>query len=127
MRTFVFFRTSAGTYALPLESTLAVRAATGVVELPAPRPDVIGVLPGEPPIVVMSPLGDGSAQIIVVDVEGVSYGLFVEQVTGLGRIADADIRPAPTGQEDELIAGMLDHDDELVLLADPAALARRLS
>jgi len=126
MRTLVFFRTSAGSYAVPLESTIGVRLASGVVALPAPRPDVIGVLPGDPPIIVVSPLGDGSAQVIVLHVDGVSYGLLVDQVTGLGRVTDADIRPAPGGQEDELIAGMLDHADDLVLLADPSALARRL-
>jgi chemotaxis signal transduction protein len=126
MRTFVFFRTATGNYALPVESTVGVRLASGVVPLPSPRPNVVGMLPGDPPIVVVSPLGGGAAQVILLEVHGIAYGLLVEQVTGLARVDESDIGPPPAGQDEELVSGVLDHDDGLVLLADPAALAGRL-
>jgi len=47
-------------------------------------------------------------------------------VTGLQRIDDADIQPAPQGQDRPLISGTLDTDGHLVLVADPTALAGQL-
>ena len=126
MKTLVYFRAGNGNYAVPVESTLGVRMASGMVALPAPRPDVVGVLPGEPPIIVVSPLGAGAEQVLVLQSEGVSYGLLVEQVTGLGRVDEGEIRPAPTGQELALVSGVVGDEGDLVLLADPVAMAKRL-
>jgi chemotaxis signal transduction protein len=126
MTTMVYFRSEGASYCLPVEATRAVRVASGIVALPAPRPDIAGIIPGQPPITVISVLGTGGAQILVIESGGTTFGLLVDSVTGLRRIAAADIHPSPTGQDRALISGSIDSDGELVLVTDPAALAARL-
>jgi chemotaxis signal transduction protein len=122
----VCFRTSQGQFALPVESTLAVRKMDGLVDLPAARPDVVGVLPGNPPLSVLSSLGVGGHHVLVVISEGVRYGLSVLEVLGIRRVDDDQVGPPPNGQQGGLIAGTLHGSDELVLVADAQALAGRL-
>jgi chemotaxis signal transduction protein len=124
--TLVCFRTSDGHYALPVESTLGVRRSDGLVELPAPRPDVVGVLPGDPPISVLSVLGVGRDHILVAMSDGAQYGVHVLEVLGVRRIDDDRIGPAPRGQQGGLISGIVDVDGDMVLIADATALAARL-
>jgi chemotaxis signal transduction protein len=126
MRTLVFFRTGTGRYALPVEATLAVRPASGLVALPDANPDVVGVLPGDPPLSVLSSLGPGHAQVLVVEEDGRRCGLLVEAVTGLRRVPEEAIGAPPAGQGHELVSGVIGQDDELVLLADPSELVTRL-
>jgi chemotaxis signal transduction protein len=124
--TVVHFRTSSGRYCVPVEAAVAVRFASGLVELPAPRAGVVGILPAEQPITVLSVLGSGRDHVLVLAAEGQTFGLLVEEVTGLGRIDAAEIRIAPDGQAESLISGVISRDDGLVLVADPIALASRL-
>jgi chemotaxis signal transduction protein len=122
----VCFRTSQGQFALPVESTLSVRTMDGLVNLPAARADVVGVLPGDPPLSVLSSLGGGGRHVVVVVSDGVRYGLSVLEVLGVRRVDDDQVGPPPNGQQGGLIAGTLYGSDELVLVADAQALAARL-
>jgi chemotaxis signal transduction protein len=124
--TVVDFRTSAGRYCVAVDAAVAVRFASGLVDLPAPRAGVVGILPAVPPITVLSVLGSGRDHVLVLSVAGRTFGLLVEKVTGISRVDKDDIRTAPTGQEEALICGMICRDDGIVLVADPAALASRL-
>jgi chemotaxis signal transduction protein len=127
MVTVVHFRTGSGHYCVPVGDALAVRSASGLVPLPMPRPGVVGILPAEQPIPVLSVLGSGRGHVLVLTAEGQTFGLLVEEVTGLSRIDPAEIRVAPEGQAESLVSGVISRDDGLVLVADPAALAGRLS
>jgi len=126
MTTMVFFRADGNCYCLPVEATRAVRPASGIVALPAARPDIAGVIPGRPPMTVISALGAAGSQILVIESGDTTFGLLVDSVTGLRRIATADIHAAPTGQDRVLICGTIDNEGELVLVTDPVALAARL-
>jgi chemotaxis signal transduction protein len=126
MMTVVHFRTGGGRFCIPVDATLAVRFASGLVELPAPRAGVVGILPAEEPITVLSVLGSGRDHVLVLAAAGQTFGLLVEEVTRLSRIDDSQIRIAPDGQAESLISGVISHDDGLILVADPVALAERL-
>lgn len=60
MTTMVRFQASGTAYCLPVEATMAVLRASGMVNLPAPHPDVSGIIPGDPPLTVISPFGTGA-------------------------------------------------------------------
>ncbi len=126
MKTMVCFRTAAGRFALPVESTLSVRSLEGMVELPCPRADIVGLLPGDPPLSVLRTLGAGGEHVLVVETGSVRYGVHVLEVLGVRRFDDAQVGPPPDGQLDGLVAGALTEAGELVLVADAAALAGRL-
>ena len=126
MKTMVCFRTSKGRFALPVESTLAVRTIEGLVTLPSPRDDIVGVLPGNPPLTVLATLGAGGDRVLIGVSEGVRYGLHVIEVLGVQRFEDDQVGPRPSGQHDDLIAGTISGDDELTLIVDSRALAARL-
>lgn len=126
MTTMVCFRSAGAAYCLPVEATRAVRPASGIVALPTTRADIAGIVPGKPPLTVISPLGAGGSHILVIETGDTTFGLLVDAVTGLRRIPVADIHPAPTGQDRALISGTIDTEGELVLVADPIALASRL-
>jgi chemotaxis signal transduction protein len=122
----VCFRAEGAAYCLPVGAARAVRTATGLVALPAPGADVIGIMPGDPPLTVLGPLGRGGAQILVLESDERTFGLLVDAVTGLQRIADGDIHAAPGGQDRPLVCGTVDSHGDLLLLTDAAALAARL-
>jgi chemotaxis signal transduction protein len=126
MTTVVHFRTGEGRYCVPVSAALGVRLASGLVPLPAPRAGVVGILPAEPPITVMSLLGSGRGHVLILAANGQTFGLLVEEVTGLSRIDAGTIQVAPEGQDQALISGVISGDDGLVLVADPGALAERL-
>jgi chemotaxis signal transduction protein len=126
MRTMVCFRTAEGRFALPIESTLSVTTIDGLVNLPAPRADVIGVLPRDPPLSVLASLGRGGSHVLVLVEKGVRYGLQVLEVFGVQRFTDDQVGPPPKGQEADLISGTVGESDQLTLVVDPAMLAARL-
>ena len=127
MRTMVCFQAAGTRYCLPVEATRAVRPAGGMVVLPDARADVVGLMPGDPPLTVISPLGAGQdGQILVVQTGEVTFGLLVDTVSGLRRVDDAGIRVAPQGQDRVLVSGIVDADDGMMLVADAAALGERL-
>jgi chemotaxis signal transduction protein len=126
MTTMVCFRTSGAAYCLPLDVAVSVRTSEDLISLPDPAPEVAGIIPGNPPLTVISPFGSSGAHIIVVDAEQKKFGVLVDEVTGLRQVDAADMRPAPEGQARVLISGTLDNDGQLVFVADPIALAGRL-
>ena len=126
MRTMVCFRTVDGRFALPIESTLSVRKIEGMVNLPAPRPGVLGVLPGDPPLSVLTSLGAGGDHVLIVVTQEMRYGLQVLEVLGVRRFEDDEMGPAPDGQQQGIISGTLGGADELTLVVDAHALAARL-
>jgi chemotaxis signal transduction protein len=62
----------------------------------------------------------------VVESGDTTFGLLVDSRQRAARIADADIRVAPRGQERGLVCGTVEADGRLLLVADPAALVERL-
>jgi chemotaxis signal transduction protein len=126
MTTMVCFEAAGAAYCLPVLATRAVRTADGMIALPDPAPDVTGVIPGDPPLTVISPLQSKGMHILVIEAGNKTFGLLVDAVTGLQRINDADIRPAPQGQDRQLVCGTLDTGGQLVLVADPTALAEQI-
>jgi chemotaxis signal transduction protein len=127
MTTVVCFDSADTSYCLAVDATRAVRPALGIVALPAPSPDVAGVLPGNPPLTVIAPLAYHSGgYVVVVQTGDKTFGLLVDNVTGLRRIDDSSIRVAPDGQERPLISGTISTNGKVMLVTDPAALASRL-
>ena len=126
MTTMVYFESAGTAYCMPVDATRAVRRTSGMIVLPAPDADIAGILPGEPPLTVISPLGTGGSHVLVVEAGERTFGLLVDAVTGLRRVADADIGPSPAGQDRPLVCGTIDSGEQLVLVTDPDALAGRL-
>ena len=126
MKAMVCFRTAQGSFALPIESTLSVTTTTHLIDLPFPRLDVVGMLPGDPPITVLATFGTGGAHVVVAVSDGLRYGLQVTEVLGVRRFEDEQIGPPPAGQDGRLISGMIRGSGELTLVVDPNALAARL-
>ncbi|MDT4927172.1 MAG: purine-binding chemotaxis protein CheW [Pseudonocardiales bacterium] len=122
----VYFEAAGARYCLPVQVTRSVRIADEMIALPDPAVDVAGIIPGDPPLTVISPLRSNGTHVLVIEADGKTFGLLVDAVTGLRRIDDADIRPAPQGQDRPLISGTLDTGGSLVLVADPSVLARQL-
>ncbi len=130
MLTMVCFQAAGSTYCVPLHATRSVRTTENLVALPDPAADVVGVLPGEPPLTVISPLRSAlrtsGGHILVMETDDKSFGLLVDVVTGLERFDDTAMRPAPDGQGRALVSGTLEAGGRLVMVADPGALAGRL-
>lgn len=121
------FRTSNGDYAISVEQVAEVRRAIDLTPLPAPRPGVAGVVRrGDDVLTVLSVLGEGGAHVIVVDAEGLTFGLLVDEVTGVHRVDDSAVGPAPHGQVAGVVAGAIVEDDGVLLLLDAVALRERL-
>lgn len=126
MTTMVCFTAAGAAYCMPVTATRAVRRTTGMITLPAARPDVAGLIPGDPPLTVISPLGTGGTHILIVETAEHTFGLQVDEVTGLRRVDDTEIHPAPQGQDQTLILGTIESGGELVMVTNPCALAARL-
>jgi chemotaxis signal transduction protein len=126
MLTMVCFQAAGSSYCVPLQATRSVRTTDDLVALPDPAADVVGMLPGDPPLTVISPLRSDGGHILVMEADNKSFGLLVDVVTGLERFEDAQVRPAPEGQDRTLVSGTVESDGRLVLVADPSALASRL-
>jgi len=123
MTTMVCFEAAGAAYCLPLDAARSVRTSDGLIALPDPASDVAGVIPGDPPLTVISPLHANGRHIIVVEAGDKRFGLLVDVVTGLELVDDGDIRPAPDGQHRQLVRGTVHTDGRVVFVADPLALA----
>ncbi len=126
MKCIVNFDAGERSFALPVESTTGVRAGKGIVQLPGSRADILGILPGEPPITVLPTLGAGHDHILLLTVKNLSFGLLVDAATGVIGVKERDIGPPPKGQDLGSIAGTLGDVDNLVVIVDPRVLASRL-
>lgn len=122
----VCFTAARADYCLPVQSARSVRSVDGLIALPDPNPEVAGMLPGEPPLTVISPLHGDPGHILVIQAGDKTFGLLVDVVTGIRRIDDSDIGPPPDGQLSRLVSGTLRAGDRLLLVADPVALAGHL-
>ncbi len=126
MTTMVCFTSAGADYCIPVHAARAVRRTGGMIALPAPGPDIAGIVPGDPPLTVLSPLGASGTYILVVETVAKTFGLLVDAVTGLRQIAPADIDPAPDGQDRPLLSGTVTTGGHLIMITDPIALAGRL-
>jgi chemotaxis signal transduction protein len=127
MTTMVRFRTPSGRYALAVDHVTEVRAATGITPLPEPRQGVAGLLRrGDEALTVLSVLGEPGTHVIVIDDGGHTFGLLVEEVTGVHAVDDGQIGPPPAGQDRGAVSGVLPVDDGLVLVLDATSLRQWL-
>lgn len=126
MKTMVCFQAGGGAFAVPVTATTGVRPPHGITNLPGSRDDVVGILPGDPPLTVLSTLGVGRDHILVLRVDDISFGLLVQRVIGVRNVEEADIGPPPAGQSEDYVAGTLRDANQLILVADPQALLGRL-
>jgi chemotaxis signal transduction protein len=121
MTTVVSFRSGGQDWAVALERVQRVLGAGGLLPLPDPRPGVAGLLHHDgDTVTVVSPLGAGRGQVLVLDGDGTSIGLPVDEVVGIERAPREPAGPPP-GQRSPLVAGVLEASRPLLLL-DVAAL-----
>jgi chemotaxis signal transduction protein len=122
MRILVYFSAAARRYAIPVEATVAVRSADGLVPLPGASDGVVGMLAGDPPLSVLDILGSDGRQVLVLETAGVRFGVLVDHVAGLRRVDEATIGASPR-HDDGLVTGVINDDAGLVLVTDPRVLA----
>jgi chemotaxis signal transduction protein len=121
MTTVVSFRSGGQDWAVALDRVQRVLAARGLLPYPDPKPGVAGLVYRDGDTVpVVSPLGAASGQVLVLDDNGTSIGLLVDEVIGIVRV-QGEAGPAPAGQRSPLVAGVLAGTSPLLLL-DVAAL-----
>ena len=121
MTTVVSFRSGGQDWAVALDRVQRVLAARGLLPYPDPKPGVAGLLYRDGDTVpVVSPLGAASGQVLVLDDNGTSIGLLVDEVVGIERVP-GETGPPPPGQRSPLVAGVLAGTNPLLLL-DVAAL-----
>lgn len=124
MRTIVRVRAEAGLFALPVERVAEVRSAGGLRMLPDSKEGVAGVMRrDEDTITVLSVLGHEGDHVVVLDSNGITFGLLVGEVTGVYPVADESIGPAPAGQGRVMVDGVITDQDEVALLLDVDAMA----
>lgn len=124
MTTLVRFRVAGSSYAAPVGQTREIRPAGELVPLATSRPGVAGLLSwhGEA-LSVVSLLGEGGRQVMVLDDGGEAFGLLVDEVEGVVQLGSEEPGPAPRGQAEELVSGTArTQEGELMLLVDVGAL-----
>lgn len=128
MRTIVRFRAGDREYGLPVEHVTEVRSAAELTPLPAPRPGVAGLMThGGDALPVLAVLSDVGRHVVVVDEGEVSFGVLVDEVLGVERVEDGLIGPAPHGQDQDSVSGVIVDGDRVVLLLDTAAFRAKLT
>jgi|GEM_PF-1301843 len=128
MRTIVRFRTAEGVYAVPVEQVSEVRSTTELAPLPAPMPGVAGLMRrGDGALPVLEILGSLGRHVVIIEKGPLSFGLLVEEVTGVLQVDEARIGEPPPGQDRPLVSGVLNDETGLVLFLDVDALAGRLA
>ena len=123
----VTFRAGGRRYGLDLVDVSGVRERGPIRPLPSPLPGVLGVLDdgegtGSP---VLAPFGDAGAHLIAVcagGTGGTAFALLVDEVERVVPVPPGDLSPAPAGQAEPLVAGVLGD----ILVVDPVRLAARL-
>lgn len=127
MRTIVRFRTAEGVYAVPVEQVSEVRSTTELARLPAPMPGVAGLMRrGDGALPVLEILGSRGRHVVIIEKGPLSFGLLVEEVTGVFQVDEARIGEPPPGQDRPFVSGVLNDETGLVLFLDVDALAGRL-
>jgi chemotaxis signal transduction protein len=127
VRTFVRFRTEAAYCLLPVEVVREVSDAQGLTNLPTAREGVIGLVRrGGRSLSVLAPFGAGK-YVIIVETAGANFGLIVQEVLGVVHVAEADVEPAPAGQVDPLVVGLVGRDGSQDLLVSPERIWQRVA
>jgi chemotaxis signal transduction protein len=75
---------------------------------------------------VLAPFGDGR-YVVIVETEGAAFGLVVQEVLGVVHVAEADIEPAPAGQMEAWVVGVVGQDDGQDLLISPERIWRKVA
>ncbi|MET0147170.1 MAG: chemotaxis protein CheW [Ilumatobacteraceae bacterium] len=124
MTTLVCFRAAGTRYAIRVSSTLAVRPAALIVGVPSESRDVVGILPGDPVLSVLSPLtvDADAAHVLVVTTPGRDFGLLVDAVTEVFTIDESAIRPV---RDAGLVIGVVERPGGVLLLTDAMAIGGR--
>ena len=134
MTTIVRFNADHRQYAVPVDHVTEVCSASDLTPLPESRAGVAGLMRrGDDAITVLSMAGARPASgehIIVLDEGGLTFGLLVDEVTGVQTLTEDEIGRVPPGQDRETVVGVFtpqEAGDEIVLVLDCAALRGRLS
>lgn len=128
MRVLVRLRTDAGPLAVPVDVARAVLPAGELRPLPSPAPGVVGLADHQGrSLPVLAAFGPGGDHVLVLEAaQGGRFGLLVHEVSGVVRVGEDEVEPAPAGQDEALVTGVLRRDGEQVLIIDAAALRARL-
>jgi purine-binding chemotaxis protein CheW len=122
MTTLVCFRTGDGEYAVPVEAVREVRSGGALLPLPGAQPGVAGLVEYEgKTLTVLTTLGTGEKQVLLLEHGDHAFGLMVEEVTRVMNV-DNQVGPPPRGQEQAYISGVVSTDDGFLLLVDIDAL-----
>lgn len=108
MTTLVRFRAAGRGYAIPVDAVHGVLPHGPLDPLPAPHPGVAGLLP-EPSgaLPVIAPFGETGEHVLVLRGARGRYGLLVDEVERVVRVADEEVGPPPQGQADPLVTGLV--------------------
>jgi chemotaxis signal transduction protein len=127
VKALVCFTSAHGPMAAPVEAVRAVLEHEELTPLPSARPGVAGILRPEtdalPVLDVLAPPGE---HVLVLEAGGLRFGLCVTAVTDVIRVDDSAARPAPAGQDEPLVRGLVRTGDGNVQLVDLDGLAARL-
>jgi chemotaxis signal transduction protein len=124
--TLVRFRAGAD-YAVPVEQVNEVRSAAELTPLPEPRAGVAGLMHRDgDALSVLSLLAPDGGHIVVLDADGLTFGLLVDEVVGVHTVEDDAVGPPPSGQDRVVVSGVWDDQGTLVLVLDVAALGAKL-
>ncbi len=125
MKTVVCFRAGDGEYAVPVEQVREVRAGDTLMPLPDARDGVVGLLSVDgDALAVVDALGSGGSHVLLLDRAEGSFGLRVQEVTGVKTVDD--IGPAPPGVNGDLIDGVFTLSDQMTMLVSVDKLGERL-
>ncbi len=122
MKKLVVFRTSAGEFAIPVESVREVRSDAPLATIPGAHPAVAGLLDwkGEA-LTVISIFGPGR-QLIVIEGGPGGYGLIVEEVLELAHRSDRELGRAPAEGSASYVTGVMRSEGRMIPIVDAGLL-----
>ena len=115
------FRTAQGVYLVRAESVIQVRDAADLKPFPGHRADVLGLVEKDGlALPVLGTMGPAGHHVVLLGAGGRTFGVAVEEVLGIARVAESDVGPPPSGSAQALIAGVVKSAEgfELVISAD---------
>jgi purine-binding chemotaxis protein CheW len=120
VKTFVRFRAGQARCLLPVEVVKEVCEAAALTRLPSAKPNVAGLIQrAGRSLTVIAPFGPGR-HVLVITSGANTFGIVAEEVLGVIRVPEGAIGPAPEGQADPIVTGVLNRDDgqDLVVSAE---------
>lgn len=113
--------------ALDVAHTGAVVALGELEALPAPLPEVLGLLRvGGERLPVLAALGRPGSHVLLVDAGAGRFGLLVGAVDGVVRVRPEELTEAPRGQARPVVRAVAGGAGHGALLLDPDVLAEGL-